>query len=161
MELQLDLERTDPKYAGFWIRFVAFVIDSVVFGIGLAVPFYFLFDNPLVGFDYSAPVDQQMLVLTAFVQQSVAKGGVYLAIYIFCWMKFLGTPGKLVLNTQIVDAKTFAPLSFGQSLIRYLGYFVSIFTCFLGFIWVGIDAKKRGFHDLMAGSVVIYKPDAR
>jgi len=161
MELQLDLDHSEPKYAGFWIRFLAFVIDSVVFGVGLALPFYFIFDNPVASIDYTAPLDQQMLALSALGQQFLAKGGVYLAIYIFCWMKFLGTPGKLVLDTQIVDAKTLAPLSFGQSLIRYLGYFVSVFTLFLGFIWVGIDAKKRGFHDLMAGSVVIYKPDAR
>lgn len=164
MKLDLDIDQTktltssDIRYAGFWIRFVAFILDSVIFGVGLAVPFYFIFDDPLAGMDYTAPLDQQLVFVAAAGQQFLAKSGIYFVIYAICWMRFLGTPGKLILNTQIVDAKTLGPLTIGQSVLRYLGYFVSLFVCFIGFIWVGIDPKKRGFHDLIAGSVVIYKP---
>jgi uncharacterized RDD family membrane protein YckC len=38
---------------------------------------------------------------------------------------------------------------------QYFGYFVSILPLMLGFIWVGIDKKKQGFHDKLAGTVVI------
>jgi uncharacterized RDD family membrane protein YckC len=38
---------------------------------------------------------------------------------------------------------------------RYLGYFVSAIPLFLGLIWVGIDGRKQGWHDKLAGTVVI------
>jgi len=40
-------------------------------------------------------------------------------------------------------------------LLRYLGYYLSMLPLFLGFIWVGIDRRKQGFHDKIAGTVVI------
>jgi uncharacterized RDD family membrane protein YckC len=42
-----------------------------------------------------------------------------------------------------------------QYIIRYLGYYVSIFALGLGFLWVAWDDKKQGWHDKMAGTVVI------
>ncbi len=46
-----------------------------------------------------------------------------------------------------------------QQLIgRYLGYYVSIFALGVGFLWVAFDPRKQGWHDKMAGTVVIRKP---
>ncbi len=45
--------------------------------------------------------------------------------------------------------------STAQFIIRYLGYYVSIIPLFLGIIWVGIDKRKQGFHDKLAGTVVL------
>jgi uncharacterized RDD family membrane protein YckC len=61
----------------------------------------------------------------------------------------------MVFKVKVVDAKSGGPLTLGQSLIRYLGYYVSTIPLGLGLIWVGIDAKKQGWHDKMAGTVVI------
>ncbi|MGA7985503.1 MAG: RDD family protein [Burkholderiales bacterium] len=41
--------------------------------------------------------------------------------------------------------------------IRFLGYFVSIVPLGLGFLWIAFDRKKRGWHDLIAGTVVVYE----
>ena len=60
----------------------------------------------------------------------------------------------MVIGAKIVDAKTGAP-STGQLIGRYFGYYVSILPFFLGIVWVGIDAKKQGFHDKLAGTVVV------
>jgi uncharacterized RDD family membrane protein YckC len=54
-----------------------------------------------------------------------------------------------------VDAKTGSSLSVGQSLVRYVGYFVSAIPFCLGLIWVGFDSKKQGWHDKIAGTVVV------
>ncbi len=53
------------------------------------------------------------------------------------------------------DAKTGGKPSVGQLIGRYLAYYVSVIPFCLGFIWVGIDKKKQGFHDKLAGTVVI------
>ncbi len=46
-------------------------------------------------------------------------------------------------------------ITFWPAVRRWLGYFVSAIL-FLGFLWVLVDDKRQGFHDKMAGSVVIY-----
>jgi uncharacterized RDD family membrane protein YckC len=71
------------------------------------------------------------------------------------WLARQATPGKMVFKVKVVDAKSGGPLTLGQSLIRYLGYYVSTIPLGLGLIWVGIDAKKQGWHDKLAGTVVI------
>ena len=65
------------------------------------------------------------------------------------------TPGKMVVGAKIVDARTGDKPTNKQFLIRYLGYFVSMLPLFMGYIWVGIDSRKQGWHDKMAGTVVL------
>ena len=54
----------------------------------------------------------------------------------------------------IVDTKSGSKPSTGQFIIRYIGYYVSMLPIFLGIIWVGIDKRKQGWHDKLAGTVV-------
>jgi uncharacterized RDD family membrane protein YckC len=82
-------------------------------------------------------------------------GIVYSVVF---WVKFLGTPGKLLLSCHLVDAHTLGPLSVNQALLRNLGYLVSYATLGLGFLWIAWDARKQGFHDKIADSVVLYAP---
>jgi uncharacterized RDD family membrane protein YckC len=65
------------------------------------------------------------------------------------------TPGKMWLSMTIVDADTLGPLTPKQAIVRYLGYYVSMFGMFLGFVWVAFDRRKQGWHDKMARTVVI------
>ena len=74
---------------------------------------------------------------------------------IWFWTAKQATPGKMLLSLRVVDAKTGNSLSVGQSLVRYAGYFVSAIPFCLGLIWVGIDSKKQGWHDKIAGTVVV------
>jgi uncharacterized RDD family membrane protein YckC len=76
-------------------------------------------------------------------------------ITVWFWTKYLGTPGKMALRLRVVDARTGQAISTPQAIGRYFGYYVSILPLLLGFIWVGIDKKKQGFHDKLAGTVVI------
>ena len=58
------------------------------------------------------------------------------------------------MDCQVVDAKTGNPISYLQAFIRYVGYYVSILSFGLGFLWVIWDKKNQGFHDKIAGTVV-------
>lgn len=71
------------------------------------------------------------------------------------WIYKSATPGKMVLGLKIVDADTGGPCSTGQLIGRYLGYYVSLLVFFLGFIWVAFDKRKQGWHDKLAGTLVI------
>jgi uncharacterized RDD family membrane protein YckC len=68
------------------------------------------------------------------------------------------TPGKMLLGLQVVSADG-APISFGTAFLRTVGYFISslLFTFPLGFIWAAFDKRKQGWHDKIAGTVVIIR----
>ncbi len=138
----------DPHYAGFWLRFGATLIDSVIFAVVLMVPLALIY-----GENYW--IDETMVhgvwdVLLSYVVPFIAT--------LWFWRRFLGTPGKMVLRLRVVDARTGEPLPVGQCVLRYIGYFVSALPLCLGFIWVVFDARKQAWHDKIAGSVVIVEP---
>lgn len=81
-----------------------------------------------------------------------------MVLVIFFWVRYRGTPGKHLMNCQVVDATTFGNLRVRQALLRYVGYFISLLPLGLGFFWIIRDKKKRGFHDLIAHTVVIHLP---
>ena len=61
----------------------------------------------------------------------------------------------MLLSAKIVDASTFGPPSTGKLIGRYFAYLVSIVPMFLGFLWIAFDKRKQGWHDKLAGTVVI------
>ena len=71
------------------------------------------------------------------------------------WVYKSATPGKLMLKLAIVDAKTGEKPSVTQWIVRYLCYYLSAMVMMLGFVWVGLDRRKQGWHDKLAGTVVI------
>jgi uncharacterized RDD family membrane protein YckC len=76
-------------------------------------------------------------------------------------VKFLGTPGKLLLNCHVVDATTGASLRAGQAVLRYFAYIISTLPLCLGFLWIAWDKRKQGFHDKIAKSVVVIQDAAQ
>jgi uncharacterized RDD family membrane protein YckC len=133
------------EYAGFWIRVGAALIDSVLFVIVFSIPLTVIY-----GTEYwtsSTGTKGYWDVLIQYIAPVV--------ITIWFWTTYLGTPGKLALRLRVVDAQTGQAISTPQAIGRYLGYYVSILPLMLGIIWVGIDKKKQGFHDKLAGTVVI------
>jgi uncharacterized RDD family membrane protein YckC len=136
----------NSHYAGFWVRFAATLIDTAILVIVLGVPFTIIF-----GVDLTDPYATDPGFMASLLQYAVP-----IALTVWFWVKYMGTPGKMLLKLQVVDANTGHELSTPQAIGRYLGYYVSIIPFMLGFIWVAFDAKKQGFHDKLAGTVVIY-----
>ena len=135
----------NQQYAGFWIRLAAALIDTALFLLVFSVPLTLIY-----GVEYwtlEEGVTGGWNILIEYIAPVV--------ITIWFWVKYLGTPGKMILRLRVVDAQTGQAISTPQAIGRYLGYYVSILPLLLGFIWVGIDKKKQGFHDKLAGTVVI------
>jgi uncharacterized RDD family membrane protein YckC len=79
-----------------------------------------------------------------------------IAVVIF-WIAKQATPGKMVFSAVIVDATSGEAPNGGQMIGRYLGYFIALFPLGLGILWVGLDKRKQGWHDKLAGTVVVRK----
>ena len=76
------------------------------------------------------------------------------------WYFFQATPGKMAVKTKIVDAKTGEPPHMGQYIGRYFAYILSALACGLGFLWIAWDSRKQGWHDKLAGTVVIQSTES-
>lgn len=122
---------SSPECVGFGDRFAAFAID------GLLV---FIVAGPLAVAGLSG----------FFIEAAVPA----LAVILF-WRRTGTTPGKAAVFAKIVDARSGAAPSTGQCIARYLGYLISSIPLFLGFAWIAIDRRKQGWHDKIAGTVVV------
>ena len=142
-----DLNPENVEYAGFWIRVGASIIDSILVMMITYPILYAVYG--WAGLDYGVAMKS-----TGFIDILVTWILPLVAV-IWFWVAKQATPGKMLLSLRVVDAKTGGSLSVGQSIARYLGYFVSGIPFGLGLIWVGIDKKKQGWHDKIAGTVVV------
>jgi len=82
------------------------------------------------------------------------------AIILF-WIYKSATPGKMVVSLKIVDANTGNKPSVGQFFGRYLAYFIAVLPLGVGIFWIAFDKKKQGWHDKLAGTVVVRKMNNR
>ncbi|MBF0218021.1 MAG: RDD family protein [Gammaproteobacteria bacterium] len=126
-------------YASFSRRLAASLIDTL-FLLILFIVLYALF---------AALIDPLTIQLVNNILPVV--------LVIALWLRYGGTPGKLLLNCYIVDAQTGDKLQPGQAILRYLAYFVSTIPLGLGFFWIIWHPRRQGFHDLIASTVVIHQ----
>lgn len=138
-------EENELEYAGFWLRVGATLIDTVLL---------FIITMPLLLAVYGADYWTANTFAMGPADVLISYGLPALLI-IGLWVRFSKTPGKMAIGAAIVDARTGGKPRTGQFLIRYLGYFVSGLPLGLGCVWAGFDARKQGWHDKMAGTVVV------
>lgn len=145
------------RYVGFRARFLAFLVDSVAVSILIApLVIMVLGEIDVSDYDLQDPADLQQLAVRLIYQLSLDVSMMAVIVVLF-WVFKSATPGKMLVSAIIVDAKTGSKPSHGQFLIRYLGYFVALVPLGLGFLWIAFDEKKQGWHDKMAGTVVVKK----
>lgn len=138
-------ENSEHVYAGFWIRTGASIIDTILIILvtwPLLIAIY-----GMAYFDSTQFIAGTWDALISYVFPAVA-------VLIF-WSYRSATPGKMILNMKIIDAKTGQKPSTGQFVGRYFGYFVSMIPLMLGIIWVAFDKRKQGWHDKLAGTLVV------
>lgn len=132
-------------YGGFWIRVWAFIIDTVLICVIILPVLWGIygkeyFDSPKL---IAGPAD----FLVTWVLPAIAV--------ILFWIYKSATPGKMAVGLRIVDARTGEHPSNGQLIGRYLAYYLSLLPLGLGYFWVAWDARKQGWHDKLAGTVVV------
>ncbi len=133
------------KYAGFWVRAVATILDGFILGIPIAIMVSLLF-----GWEWVAE-DPSRANLAHFLLWAV--------VTVAFWVNWDGrTPGKKLMAIKIVTYPDRSNLNHSKALLRYvIGYTLSTLIFGLGFVMVAFREDKRGLHDLIAGTCVIHE----
>lgn len=155
------------KYAGFWRRLIAFSIDSTI----ISFIFIFLFTIASMAYFFGALSSNSEQFIANLTNPAGFTLTVFLLMVFFIFINIVyftyfhgttgKTPGKMLLGLQVVSTDG-SPISFGTAFLRSVSYLVSslLLTIPIGFIWVAFDGKKQGWHDKIAGTVVIIRENA-
>ena len=141
------MDSNELEYVGFWLRVWAAVIDSVLVCV-LIIPILTAVYGPAY-WDSAELIRGPVDFLLSWVAPAVAV--------VLFWIARQATPGKMAIGARVVDTKTGGKPGTGQLIVRYLGYYVSMVPLLLGLIWVAFDPRKQGWHDKLAGTVVVRK----
>ena len=157
------------QYGGFWLRFLARIIDALV----LLIPSMLVFVLVLGGSFFTALLGGDFSVLTGGAPMMIVAGLInammYAAYEAFTTSTYGGTLGKLALNLRVILPDG-GMLNLQQALIRHLiyaaGSLIGIIPLvgFLGVLWTlvdnvsaAFDPQKRALHDRIANTYVVKK----
>ena len=141
----MDYAENDVEYAGFWVRVGASLIDTILMMVIIVPVLSMIYGK---GYWTSEAIFLGVWdLLFNYILPAI--------VVIIFWIVKSATPGKLLLDIAIVDVETGGKPSNGQLIGRYFAYYVSLLPLMLGFIWVGFDKRKQGWHDKIAGTLVV------
>lgn len=157
----------NTNYAGFWLRFVALIIDGLILG---AIQFVAIMPilgimgigmaNDIQNFDSS---DQAQTI--SMVSQVMAVAGIAQVVFLaiqtlyFSFMessKYQATIGKMVLGLKVTDING-NKLDFTKALVRNLSKIISGMILLIGYLMAAFTEKKQALHDMIAGTLVVKK----
>lgn len=129
----VNMEKKQIKYAGFWKRLAAYLVDYYIIGIICWIISLFGLFGDILSF-------------------------LILAVYLIGFWSATGqTPGKAALGIKIVRLDG-TKIGFENAVLRFIGYIVSSIIFLIGFLMIGWHGEKRGLHDLIAATAVINVP---
>lgn len=163
----MEQENKEIKYAGFWLRVAAYLIDSLVMSAGgllIAIPVIIGIVGFAVGLEGVENPEDFLesgrwmyvggiigLILLASLLGMV-MGWLYYALMESS--KYGGTLGKIAVGIKVVDMNG-NKVTFGKATGRYFSRIVTNMTLFVGYIMAGFTEKKQALHDIIAGCLVI------
>ena len=160
----LESENTgNVKYAGFWLRFVAYLIDDIllsVIGFIISLPFIGTIIFSGIALSDLNGCDESKLFGIAGIIGTVLL--LIITITVVCWLYFAlmesskqqATLGKMALGLKVTDMEG-NRVSFGRATGRYFGKIISGMIFMIGYILAGLTEKKQALHDMIAGCLVI------
>lgn len=149
----------EPRYAGFWIRAAARVIDLIL--LLAAFQLFLLIDQrgaesgwwTAIGFGDAIGNGRILL-------ENMARGFFFLCFpvlyYVYLHGAFGQTVGKMVLGIMVRNEDG-SSLTYRQAFLRWLGYLLCDLTLDFGYVWAAFDPRKQGLHDKLCGTVVVHE----
>ncbi|HEX3747457.1 MAG TPA: RDD family protein [Bryobacteraceae bacterium] len=149
------------EYGGFWIRFVAVLIDGIILTVASSAVQLLLLGSafrPFTNVREPLPPDQALAAFGAMMGAlalSMLMGVVIGASYEGFFVARVGaTPGKMVFGLKVVRPDG-GPVHLGRAVGRYFAKWLSSLTLCIGYIIAGFDAEKRAMHDMIVDTRVV------
>lgn len=136
------------RYAGFWIRFGALIIDAIVLFIPLAI-----LERLLVGETTGDPTTDLGLNAASLALNVCVNWAYRSAFHASEWQ---ATIGKRAVGIKVTDLQG-RRITFGHATGRYLSEFLSGITLGIGYVMAGFSSRKQALHDKVAGTLVVYR----
>jgi uncharacterized RDD family membrane protein YckC len=151
------------KFAPHGGRLLAYILDALIvtallIGLGIVLSILLVGVAATGGRGNPATVGVGVLGGFAFILVLLV---VTFGYFPYFWAKSGQTPGMRPFNLYIVRDSDGGKISGAQAFVRLLGMWVSAAVFYLGYVWIFIDARRRGWHDLIAGTVVIERTAPR
>ncbi len=148
---------TELVFAGFWRRAVAFMIDRII----LYFVYLFILLTGIAALSRGIPLDRRLSMHTVMdvgiefaLSYCLAIVLVNMAYFTYFHGTTGQTPGKMAMRIKVVRANG-EQMTYGIAFLRWVGHLISGAVFYLGFLWVIIDRRKQGWHDKIAGTLVI------
>jgi uncharacterized RDD family membrane protein YckC len=139
------------EYAGFWIRFVAVIIDSIIIGVVNMVLSFALLGGVMMGGSMNDGFGPMMAVYYIIIL------GIGIAYYSLMESSTRqATLGKMAVGIKVGDAETGGRITAMNAVGRYLSKFISGIILCIGYIMAAFDPKKQALHDKIASTIVYY-----
>jgi uncharacterized RDD family membrane protein YckC len=146
-----------PNYAGFWLRFVAYLIDSLLIGLvfmplGLVLVFWLSANQ--------GNIDEGTLATFQVINMLINLVSIVVTWLYSAWLEsssWQGTVGKKVVGLRVTDMSG-NRISFGRATGRHFGKIISSMICLVGFIMAAFTEKRQALHDMLAATLVVTGP---
>jgi uncharacterized RDD family membrane protein YckC len=147
------MPQAHPAYAGFWLRAAAYLIDTVMISVTLALlgslrpSAFIIFPNvnakALAALPQLTPLGMLLTILIVWLYYALSEASPWQA-----------TPGKRALGLYVTDLQG-RPITFVRATMRHFAKILSSLTFLGGYIFAGFTEKKQALHDLIASCLVL------
>jgi uncharacterized RDD family membrane protein YckC len=139
------------RYAGFWIRVGANVLDVLALAAISQVAHLATGGASVLN---PGPAMGRVAVSLGFAD--IVVGGIIPPLVIIsCWIALGASPGKLLLGLRIVDEATGGRPTAWQCIGRYVMALVGILCAGVGYLWIAVDRRNQGWHDKVVRTLVV------
>jgi uncharacterized RDD family membrane protein YckC len=158
------MENESIEYAGFWLRFVAYIIDSIIISFLeflIVLPFLGLFGIKILELSTIRELENAdyELLIPIIASTIIGLGSTVLLITWFYYALLQSgarqaTVGKMALGLKVTDVNG-DRLTFARASLRYFSKILSSLFMMLGYIMAGFTEKKQALHDMIANTYVV------
>jgi uncharacterized RDD family membrane protein YckC len=139
----------EEPYAGLVTRTVALAMDAAALTVGFAVA------SGVVGLILSLFTAVQVTSPGAVVGVAGGWTLVVASYFVLFWTLAGATPGMRLMRMRVLDGRG-EPPRLGRAVLRLIGAVLAAIPLFAGYLLVLVDDRRRGLHDMIARTVVVY-----
>lgn len=153
---KLALNFTQLKPAGFWMRFLAWVIDGIIMLVLTWIIAVLIGDEAY--FEAMQVTMAEQLMTTSETVANIFYNIIFIIGFTASQLK--GSPGKLICRIQVVNPDM-SKISIWKSIGRFFAYILSAIPFLIGFMIAGWNKEKKALHDMICNTRVVYRDKRR